>query len=238
MKAWYEDWFGEDYLQLYPHRDEEDAARLIDLVESRVPLFGKKLLDLACGPGRHSAQLIDRGAGVTGIDLSAVLLEGAKNVNGMGAVRGDMRFLPFPRSVFDGVVNLFTSFGYFEEDDEHLRVLKEVARVLRPDGDFVLDFLNAAATVARIVPRETTAMGSETVDVKRTVTGGGRFVEKEITRLSDGRIFRERVRLFSPAELTALVESAGMKVKSVAGDYLGAELSEESNRTIIFAAKV
>lgn len=238
MTAWYEDWFGEDYLQLYPHRDEQDAARLIDLVESRVSLSGKKLLDLACGPGRHSGQLIGRGACVTGIDLSAVLLEGAKLVSGLGVVRGDMRFLPFAPSAFDGVVNLFTSFGYFEEDDEHLGVLKEVARVLRPDGDFVLDFLNAESTVANIVPRETTSMGSETVDVKRNVTGGGRFVEKEITRRSDGRVFRERVRLFSPADLTDLIESAGMRVKSVAGDYLGAELSEESNRTIIFAAKV
>ena len=181
MTAWYKDWFGEDYLQLYPHRNEADAARLIDLVASRVTLDGTKLLDLACGPGRHAAQLIDRGARVTGIDLSGVLLETAKRVNDLNVVRGDMRVLPFADGAFDGVVNLFTSFGYFEDDNEHLAVLKEVNRCVRPEGAFVLDFLNAKTTVANIVPRETTTMGSEMVDVARDVTQGGRFVEKTIS---------------------------------------------------------
>jgi SAM-dependent methyltransferase len=235
LTAWYEDWFGEDYLQLYPHRNEVDAARLIDLAGSRVSLDGTEILDLACGPGRHAAQLASRGARVTGIDLSAVLLDTARLVSGLNVVRGDMRILPYVDNSFDGVVNLFTSFGYFEDDDEHLAVLKEVSRVLRPAGTFVLDFLNAKSTVQNMVPRETTDMGRETVDVTREVTGGGRFVEKTISRKSDGRVFKERVRLFSPEELISLVEAAGMKVTSVVGDYDGGELSDSSNRTILFS---
>ncbi len=237
MTAWYEDWFGEDYLQLYPHRNEEDAARLISLLETRVEFHGKEVLDLACGPGRHAGQLIASKAKVTGIDLSAVLLESANQVDGLDVVRGDMRLLPFAPDSFDVVVNLFTSFGYFDDDDEHLGVLCEVRRILKTGGAFVIDFLNAAATVANLVPGETTAMGSETVDVSRRITDTGKFVEKEIKRHSDGEVFRERVRLFSPKELTNMVELAGMRVTSVAGDYSGNDLTDDSTRTILFAVK-
>ena len=78
MTEWFEQWFGEEYLRLYPHRDDEDARQAVALVESVVPLPGTLVLDLACGPGRHAAQLIARRARVVGLDLSMALLRAAK----------------------------------------------------------------------------------------------------------------------------------------------------------------
>ena len=145
MTEWFEQWFGEEYLQLYPHRDGEDAKRVVALISGAVTLRRAQVLDLACGPGRHAEHLAAHGAAVTGFDLSMPLLSRAKHrSSGVGRwVRGDMRYLPFCGEVFDLVVNLFTSFGYFTDDSEHLAVIRDVARTLVPGGTLVIDYLNA-----------------------------------------------------------------------------------------------
>ena len=97
MTEWFERWFGEEYLQLYPHRDEDDAERVVSLVDRVATLDGARVLDLACGPGRHAVRLVQRGADVLGLDLSLPLLTRARHGNPpvRKLVRGDMRCLPW-----------------------------------------------------------------------------------------------------------------------------------------------
>ena len=238
MTEWYEHWFGEAYLDLYSHRDERDAGRIVSLLASHGAVrAGKRVLDLACGAGRHAAALADLGAAVVGCDLSLALLRAAQRRGASQAalVRGDMRALAFADGAFDTVVNLFTSFGYFDRDEQHAAVMVEVARVLRPGGAFALDYLNAVAVRSHLVPHDRTEAGGRTVVQRRRITGRGRFVVKTITVEGEGREFMERVRLFERAELEALVTAAGLAVQVVLGDYDGAPHSPASPRCLLIA---
>ncbi len=236
MKEWFEEWFGEDYLRLYPHRDDDDAIRAVELIAGVVPLRGRRVLDLACGPGRHSSALLDAGARVTGIDLSAALLAHARERLGQRArlVRGDMRRLPFAPGSFEIVVNLFTSFGYFSDDADDQDVVREVARVLVPGGSLVLDFFNAALVRTGLVPNETRTMAGKAVRICRRISDDGRFVVKEMTP-ENGRTFMERVRLFSPRDLESLLTGAGLVIRDRFGAYDGRPLGPTSPRAIFVA---
>ncbi len=237
MTEWFEQWFGEEYLQLYPHRDAEDAARMVALIDRWTSLEGCRVLDLACGPGRHAEQLMTLGARIVGFDLSMPLLRRAhaRISPRIDLVRGDMRHLPFANASFDAVVNLFTSFGYFLDDAQHGRVLDNVAAALRPRGAFVLDYLNADHVRGHLIPHEERELGSRRVATERRISEDGRFVIKEIHLMDEGRSFLERVRLFSPADLANLLSRAGFDVEECYGDYAGQPLSDGAPRAIFFA---
>lgn len=239
MTEWFERWFGEDYLKLYPHRDDADARRAIALVAGRIPLAGRRVLDLACGAGRHAVQLETAGARPVGIDLSRTLLDRARRGSPpfTTVVRGDMRALPFAPASFDAVVNLFTSFGYFATDDEHAGVVAGVAGLLASGGDFVIDYLNPDYVRAHLVPEEETEVGGQRVAIERAIVDDGRYVRKTMHVAGDETAFVERVRLFSADDLAALLEAAGLTVQARCGDYQGAEWSPASPRTILFARK-
>ncbi len=238
MTEWYEHWFGETYLDLYPHRDDADAERIVALLEARGWVrAGDRVLDLACGAGRHSAALASRGARVTGFDLSLPLLRAAQRRARAALVRGDMRALGFRDRAFDLVSNLFTSFGYFERDDDHQMVLAEVARILRPGGRFVLDFLNAAAVRRGLVRRDSRQVGGRRVVQERRLSDDGRFVVKTIALEGEGRHFMERVRLFERADLERMLLAAGMPARGVFGDYDGGAHDDASPRLLLVAER-
>ncbi len=240
MTEWFERWFGEEYLALYPHRDEREAAAAVGLVESSLGgIKVNRALDLACGAGRH-ARLLSERWWTTGFDLSAPLLARAKVADPDGCyARGDMRALPFVDHGFDLVVNLFTSFGYFDNDAQHLRVLAEVARVTRRGGKFVLDFLNSEHVRSTLVAEESKEVGGRLVKVRRDISADDRFVVKTIAAGGDtgDQTFLERVRLFDRLDLETMLEESGFGVEQVLGDYAGGAHSETSPRTIMFAIR-
>ena len=141
--TWYEEWFGEDYLKVYLHRDEDEANSQVDFAEKVLPLKSSwRILDLGCGSGRHALELSQRGYHVTCLDLSSVLLSLAKQKSQgesccLRLVRADMRHIPFS-NVFDAVLSFFTTFGYFKKDEENLQTLKSIQEALKPGGYFLM----------------------------------------------------------------------------------------------------
>ena len=235
---WYETWFGEEYLALYPHRDKAEAARAVELIRSRLADRRiERVLDLACGAGRHSGAL----AGLwwtAGLDLSETLLRVARReTSAVSFVRGDIRVLPFAGNSFSLVVNLFTSFGYFKDDREHEQVIAQVAEVMAPQGVFALDYLNAAKVVRTLNPYDERTVNGTVVEQRRKISDDGRFVEKRIILRGKDKSFSERVRLFSRGDLEAMLTRCGLRIHEVMGSYSGEAWTDESDRTFLMAVK-
>lgn len=237
---WYRRWFGEEYLALYPHRDQEEAQDAVELVLRTLGSPAGRVLDLASGAGRHLFEFRARGLWAVGLDLSTPLLARAR-ADGpeLLLVRGDMRSLPFADASFDLAVNFFTSFGYFADSDEDRRVLEELQRVLAPEaGGFALDFLNAERVRSTLVDRDERELNGKRVVQERHLEEGGKVVVKHIQILdpSDGRLvgtFQERVRLYSAGELEEMLVAAGLESERRFGDYAGSEFREDSPRLIL-----
>jgi hypothetical protein len=132
----------------------------------------------------------------------------------------------------DLTMSLFTSFGYFEHDEEHAAALREMVATIRPGGWFVIDFLNAAEVRRRLVARETVAVQGGQAEVSRTMSPDGRYVCKTIVTPA-GRSFSERVRLFDQDQMTGMLSAAGVAVSRSFGDYGAAPLRPDSPRTIL-----
>jgi SAM-dependent methyltransferase len=233
MTEWFEEWFGEDYLRLYPHRDEAEAERAVGLIVRTVPYqAGWRVLDVACGAGRHTRAFSSHGARCTGVDLSATLLRLARQATSAPLVRADMRSLPIRPGSMDLTVNLFTSFGYFERDSEHSSALAEMISTIRAGGWFVIDFLNPATVRRGLVPEETVQVSGTTVRVLRSVSPDGRYVCKSI-RVPGGKGYTERVRLFEPDQIDTMLQATGIRVRFRFGDYDATPLTIDSARTIL-----
>ncbi len=242
---WYEEWFDRDeYDLVYENRDEQEAERLMDLLERVArPAPGTAVLDVGCGRGRHARSLARRGFRVTGVDLSERALEKAREraaEEGFDICfrQGDMRE-PVCSECFDGVVNLFTAFGYFEEEDDHLRAIRAMAKALRPGGWFLQDFLNAAYVADTLIPEDTRRVGEMVFKQRRWIEDGR--INKEITihycGTTTAHTFRESVRLFTLADFVRLYAAAGLDLVETFGDYTGAPHTPQAPRLILLARK-
>lgn len=231
--AWYREWFGEEYLELYSHRGAQEAERDVDFVLRSLPGPPRAALDLACGSGRHTAALRRRGIRAIGIDLSLTLLVQCPE---LPRVEGDMRALPFAAERFDWVLNFFTSFGYFESESENFRVLEEVARVLRRGGWLLIDFLNVAAVLQSLKEKESLRLAGRTVEIERWYDPNRKRLNKRIRVSGDGRpprAFLESVRAYEPDEVETSLGSAGVEVMARYGNFEGAIHGVDSERLIL-----
>jgi SAM-dependent methyltransferase len=238
MAAWYEESFGQDYLLVYKHRDMQGAQaevkRMVDWLE--LPP-GSAIFDLCCGMGRHSVALANEGYKVTGMDLSKVLLEQAVKLDGSGRItwlEGDMRSIPTD-GPFDAVVNLFTSFGYFDEEAENAKVLSGMARILKPGGRFIIDFLNAAYVEKHLVPHSERMDEGIRIDESRSIEDG--FVRKRIVLSEPGkpdRHYLEQVRLYGLEDFERLMAGTGLVINRVYGHYDGSAYEADTSLRLIF----
>jgi SAM-dependent methyltransferase len=239
-QPWYEIAFGAHYLDVYAHRDEQQARREVAFVLQALDLPPHaRVLDLACGNGRHLKALRLAGLDAVGVDLSAALLRQARE-HDLPVARADMRRLPLPAAHFDAVVNLFTSFGYFQDEQDNAVVLHEVARVLRPGGRLLMDHINGQALRSGLVPQTRREVGGRTIFESRRWLPESRRVEKTVAIRGGGAPdveYVESVRVYSPDELTALLRRAGMEVQSWFGGLDGSALSDTSARMVVVAGR-
>jgi SAM-dependent methyltransferase len=236
--AWYREWFGQDYLELYAHRDQGEAEESVAaVVEWLGPARPNAVLDLACGGGRHTEALRRRGLRALGVDLSLTLLAGRPD---LPRVRGDMRCLPFARGSFDWVLNFFTSFGYFETERENFRVLEEIVRVLRPGGRFLIDFLNRDRVLAELTPRESAEVDGRRIEVQRWYDPATFRINKRIEVVPAGqpaRHYLESVRAYSQQEVTIGLSWAGLELTDLYGNFRGDPFQSDSERLILLGRK-
>jgi len=238
--AWWESWFGEEYLELYPHRDLASARREVAFALKRLDPDPAPLLDLCCGSGRHALRFAERGLEPVGLDYSAPLLELARARNeSLSLVRGDMRSLPFADGAFRSIVNFFTSFGYFLREADNVAVVIDIERVLAHGGKFLCDTFGRDHVLARLVPEESRSTGDRDYRIRRWWDGENLRVQKEIEVRRGGstETFRESVRAYTAEELTEMFRGAGLAVENLWGDFDGSPLAPDSPRLIVLARK-
>jgi ubiquinone/menaquinone biosynthesis C-methylase UbiE len=234
---WYVEAFGLPYLTIYSHRDERDAGREAVFAAAALGLSpGDAVLDLACGWGRHARAMVEIGLDVIGLDLSPDLLREARaRGGGVSYLRGDMRRLPF-RSRFRGVTLFFTSFGYFEEEEQDREVLRSVARALEPGGRLLLDTINRERTIRDLVPESEEVRRGVRIRQSRRLSGNGRRILKRVRLSGPGREpaeYTESVRLYAPEEIDRLLSNAGFSREARYGSLAGRGFLAESPRLVV-----
>ncbi|WP_225035654.1 class I SAM-dependent methyltransferase [Winogradskyella sp. SM1960] len=220
-KQWYASWFDTPYYHiLYKDRDYTEAQNFMDNLTNylNIPEHGK-ILDLACGKGRHSVYLNSLGYNVTGADLSEQSIAHAKQFENE-SLRFDVHDMskPYP-DTFDAVLNLFTSFGYFEDDKCNLETIKSIQAELNDFGFGVIDFMNTNYIIDNLIAEDVKTVDGIDFHQKRSVKEG--YIVKDISFEADGEHFefQERVKAFTLKDFETLFEKAGVHLLDVFGDY-------------------
>lgn len=256
MTDWYEKAFSKQYIEIYRHRNEKEAEKAYPLLERIIEgagygdRAGTRILDLACGAGRYSILLASKGYRVTGVDLSRPLLDEAlKKWNGLEKesksgtlelVRSDMRELPF-KSSFNLLINMFTSFGYFENDTENMRVIQTIAKHLVSSGRFVIDYLNRDAVIANLEKESESRIGDYRIKQRRWLTKDNLRVEKkvEVINITGDSVlnYTESVRMYDMNQMKTMIEKSNLELIDIFGDYDGMGFSASSPRLILSGRK-
>lgn len=237
---WFECWFNSPYYHvLYKNRDFAEAELFIDnLVQLIQPSKTNRILDLACGKGRHAIYLNKKGFDVTGIDLSEKSIECAKTSENetLHFYTHDMRKL-FRSNYFDIVLNLFTSFGYFEQERDDNAVINSASKALKPNGLFVLDFLNAKKLIGNLSCEETKTV--EGIEFKISKTIENNFIIKKIDFTDKGKEyhFEERVKALTLPDFEKYFEANKLKIVHLRGNYKLEEFDEKSSERLIIVAR-
>lgn len=245
MKEWWKSTFDQLYIDTFSKEDKEAAAteveQIIKILEIRK---GSKILDLCCGYGRHAILLAKKGYKITGLDFSEPFLKKAqKDTEAAGVkvnwIRKDMRDIPL-EDMFDAVINMFTSFGYFESDADNLKVLKEVSKCLKLGGNFLIDTVNREYIIKNFQNKSW-----DKIDESKFVLDD-RELNLFKSRISTKNIFIDKsrreerylsLRLYTLTEMIKMLKQANLEVKSVFGDLTQSDYTIDSKRMIILAEK-
>lgn len=244
---WYQSFFGEDYLRIYtPFLPAEKTAREVTNILNLLNLSpGSSILDLCCGHGRHAIPLAQRGYVMTGQDLSETFLRRARTEAEAQATKvrwtqSDMKTIPFT-SEFDAVINIFTSFGYLENEEEDLVVLRQVHKALKPGGLFLLETVNQPRVIRLFSPYGIIhyddgliVLEERHIDLLRSRN------EVRVTMLHpDGQRteHKQSVRIYTLTELTRMLEAVGLQVQAFYGDLDGSTHTMDS-RLVVLSKKI
>lgn len=234
--GWFKSWFNTPYYHiLYKNRDFDEAENFIkNLIQHLRPPEGSKMMDLCCGKGRHSIFLNKMGYQVLGLDLSEKSIEQAilsKNKTLSFDVH-DMREI-YQESSFDYIFNLFTSFGYFPSEKENAQVFQSVYQELKPNGIFVIDFLNVEKTLTHLVENETKTIDDIVFKITRKKEKG--FIVKDIIFEADNENhhYTERIKIIRKEEFDRYISQANFKTLATFGSYDLTEFNTTSSNRLI-----
>lgn len=238
---WFKVWFDSPYYHLlYQHRDEQEAERFIsNLLDYLKPQWNSRILDLACGAGRHSMFLANKGFDVTGVDLSTRSIRQAKlaEMDNLHFYQHDIRNY-FRINYFDYIFNFFTSFGYFENEGDNIKTLRAANWGLKDGGIIVIDFFNIHTVLQKLVPEETKVMGGVTFNIRRSVFNDRIVKEIEIVDGGEKGTFTETVQALELEDFQGYFAKMGFVLEQTFGDYnLNPYDPEHSDRLIMIARK-
>lgn len=241
MSTWFATWFDSHYYHLlYQHRNDIEAQFFMNnLIRYLEIERSSRILDLACGKGRHSIYLSDKGFKVVGVDLSSESIDHAKQFEreNLHFYTHDMRE-PLMFGQFDYIFNLFTSFGYFNSEEEHLDTLRHIKKGLKsPNSVLVIDFFNAFKAIQELVLTEKKLVSDITFHIDRVVENG--YILKNIRFEDKGNslYFQERVRAFSKDDFERLLKEVGLQLIGTFGDYDLSEFNKQNSNRLIILAK-
>jgi SAM-dependent methyltransferase len=241
QRKWFQYWFNSPYYHiLYSQRNDEEAEFLIDnLSEHLKPAPNAKILDIACGRGRHAVYLNKKGYDVTGIDLSEQSIKYARQFEQkhLHFFVHDMRKLSFI-NYFDFSFNLFTSFGYFETEKEHVNALKAFRKGLKHDGILVLDYFNSAKILKNLTKQEVKTVDGIEFHISKFISEGKIIKHINFEHRSKAFAFEERVQAFQLEDFKRMFINSGLEIKEIFGSY-GLETFDEnkSDRLILVCKK-
>ncbi|WNW02172.1 methyltransferase domain-containing protein [Tenacibaculum sp. HL-MS23] len=232
---WFTSWFDTSYYHtLYKHRNDADAQFFMRNITSFLKLpKTSHIADLPCGKGRHSVYLNSLGYKVTGGDLSGNSIAYAKKFENesLNFEVWDMRD-PIEHK-YDAIFNLFTSFGYFEDDNEDIAILKSIKNGLKENGVFVLDFLNVEKVKDSLVAKEVKTIDGIEFHIKREIKDG--FILKHISFIADDQqhSYTEQVKFLTLDKMETYFKKAGLNIKHVFGDYSLNEFDKNTSDRLI-----
>lgn len=240
QKDWFASWFDTPYYhQLYSNRNEEEAELFISNLLKLLNLSPEsKLLDLACGKGRHSKTLNEFGFDVLGVDLSPASIAQASQManDKLNFQVHDMREV-ITGNTFDVVFNLFTSFGYFDSSSENDKVCSAIASMLNPKGKLVIDFMNAKKVINNLVQKETKTVGDISFHLERKYDGQHIFKHIIFEDENKNFHFTERVQAFTFDDFRKLLSNDFTILHTFGTFDLKPFDENNSDRLIIIAEK-
>jgi SAM-dependent methyltransferase len=238
-KQWYASWFDTPFYHiLYRDRDHDEAQSFMDTLTHYLNLPEQgKILDLACGKGRHSMYLNALGYDVTGVDLSENSIAYAKSFENetLHFHVHDM-CQPFDQK-FDAVFNLFTSFGYFDNDENNLKTIKAIKADLNEFGFGVIDFMNSNFIIEHLIPKDSKTIQNIVFKQKRYVKDGYIFKDIQFNYKSEVYNFQERVKALTLEDFESLFEQAGVYLLDVFGDYKLRKFDKNSSERLVMIFK-
>ncbi len=238
-KEWFVDWFDSEYYHiLYKDRDYNEAQNFMKNLVSFLNLKKNSyILDLACGKGRHSVFLNKIGFQVKGVDLSKNSIEFAKNFekNGLSFSKHDMRN-PFLEK-FDAIFNLFTSFGYFDDDETNIKVLQNIKNGLKPKGIAVIDFMNVIAVKKQLISKETIIKNNISFAITRHIENNKIIKNIRFKVGIDSFHFTEKVQYLTLETIKEYILAANLKLKYTFGDYQLKPFDKETSKRLILVLK-
>jgi SAM-dependent methyltransferase len=244
---WYKAYFGEDYLRknapvLPPERTEREVDGIINLLA--LPQ-GSSILDLCCGHGRHAIPLAQRGYQVTGQDLSEVFLHKAEaEAHAQGTqvrwIYSDMRNVPFENE-FDAAINIFTAFGYLEDQGEDQKVLQQVSKALKPGGLFLLETIHREGLMRHYLPEGISHYpdGLIVLEERRFDLLTSRNNVQVTMIYPDGqrKEYSHSLRVYTLTELAQMLAVAGLRVQACYGTWDRSPLTMDNFRLILLSQK-
>jgi len=237
---WFSDWFSTPYYAiLYQHRNETEAEEFLQTLTQYLQCKkNSKMLDVGCGEGRHAAFLQHLQFNVSGFDISPLHIQKAKQRNGLvHFFVHDMRHT-FPENNFDYVFNLFTSFGYFNDEKEDLKALQNMYAALNENGILVIDFLNENVVRKNLIPSDSKTIDNITFYQNRRIENNVVIKTIQFKDFEENtQIFQEKVKLYSKENITEMLANIGFKDFVFFGNYALDSFDIENSPRLITIAK-